>query len=57
MDCTILKQIRQQLYESMERGADALFNLADALLCETQAQSLPELSLSPYFERQWRECV
>ncbi len=53
MDCTILKQIRQQLYESMERGADALFNLADALLCETQAQSLPELSLSPYFERQW----
>ena len=37
----------------MQRGADALFNLADALLCETQAQSLPELSLSPYFERQW----
>jgi len=25
-----LKQIRQQLYESLERGADALFNLSDA---------------------------
>jgi hypothetical protein len=30
-----------------------LFNLKDALLCEMQAQSLPELSLSPFFERQW----
>jgi DDE superfamily endonuclease len=50
---TKLKQIRQQVYESFERGADALFNLADALLCESQAQSLPELSLSPFFERQW----
>jgi hypothetical protein len=49
----ILKPIRQQLYGCMERGADALFNLADALLCESQAQSLPELSLSPFFERQW----
>ncbi len=48
-----LKQIRQQLYESLERGADALFNLGDALLSESQAQSLPELSLSPFFERQW----
>jgi DDE family transposase len=50
---TRLKHIRQQVYASFERGADALFNLADALLCESQAQSLPELSLSPYFERQW----
>lgn len=53
MNFTILKHIRQQLYESFERGADALFNLSDALLCESQAQSLPELSLSPFFERQW----
>ena len=53
MDCNILKHIRQDLYESLERGADALFNLGDALLCESQAQSLPELSLSPFFERQW----
>jgi DDE superfamily endonuclease len=53
LDCTILKQLRQELYESLERGADALFNLGDALLCESQARSLPELSLSPLFERQW----
>jgi hypothetical protein len=48
-----LKDIRQQVYACFERGADALFNLADALLSESQAQSLPELSLSPFFERQW----
>jgi hypothetical protein len=48
-----LKQVRQQTYDSFERGADALFNLCDALLCEDQAQSLPELSQSPCFERAW----
>jgi hypothetical protein len=53
MDFNRLKHVRQQLYASFERGGDALFNLADALLCESQAQSLPELSLSPWFERQW----
>jgi len=53
MDFTRLKQIRQQVYSSLDRGADALFNLGDALLSESQAQSLPELSLSPFFERQW----
>jgi hypothetical protein len=53
MDCTRLKEIRQQVYESFERGADALFNLTDALLAESQAHSLPELSLSPFFERKW----
>src|SRR5881409_3329308 len=53
MNFNRLKQIRQQVYDCMERGADALFNLADALLCESQAQSLPELSLSPFFERKW----
>src|SRR6266852_5551079 len=53
MDYSRLKQIRQQLYDCFERGADALFNLADALLSESQAQSLPELSVSPFFERQW----
>src|SRR6266705_1399648 len=53
MNCNRLKHIRQQVYASFDRGADALFNLADALLSESQAQSLPELSLSPFFERQW----
>lgn len=53
MDFNRLKHVRQHLYASFERGGDALFNVADALLCESQAQSLPELSLSPWFERQW----
>lgn len=53
MNCTKLQQIRQQMYDCFERGADALFNLADALLSESQAQSLPELSVSPFFERKW----
>ncbi len=53
MDCTRLKHIRQQVYDCFERGADALFNLTDALLSESQAQSLPELSMSPFFERKF----
>lgn len=53
MNLTILQQVRQQLYDSFERGADALFNLCDALLSESQARSVLELSQSPWFERQW----
>jgi hypothetical protein len=48
-----LKEFREGVYESFERGADALFNVSDALLSEVQAQSLAELSLSPFFERKW----
>ena len=46
MNHTTLEQLRHEIYDCFEQGADALFNLADALLCESQAQSLPELSLS-----------
>jgi len=53
MNCNRLKHIRQQVYASFERGADALFNLGDALLSESQAQSLPELSVSAVLLRQW----
>ncbi|HZR44215.1 MAG TPA: transposase [Ktedonobacteraceae bacterium] len=53
MNFNTLKQIRKLTYDSFERGADALFNLCDALLCEDQARSLPELSQSPFFERAW----
>src|SRR5712671_6323682 len=53
MKDTILQDYRNAIYESMTRGGDALFNLADALLSESQARSLPELSLSPFFERKW----
>src|SRR5947199_8541092 len=53
MNDTTLQHIRKRLYECFEQAADALFNLSDALLCESQAHSLPELSLSAFFERKW----
>ena len=49
----MLQDIRQQVYACLKRAGDALFNLTDALLSESQAQSLPELSLSAFFERKW----
>jgi hypothetical protein len=53
MNDTTLKHIRDEIYRSFDRAGDTLLNLVDALLCECQAQSLPELSLSPFFERKW----
>lgn len=53
MNLNILKDFRHGIYDSLTRGADALFNTADALLTEPQARSFPELSLSPFFERRW----
>lgn len=41
LDC-----LRQQMYGCFERSRDAL-------LSESQARSLPELSLSVFFERRW----
>lgn len=46
-----LKQFRQGLYGAMGHSKAALFELSDALLTESQAKSLPELSLSPFFRR------
>ena len=48
-----LTDFRQQIYNCLPKAADALMNTMDALLTENQAQSLPELSLSPYFQRKW----
>ena len=53
MNCTTLTRLRQHAYASFIRAGDAMMNLCDALLCETQARTLAELSLSPFFERQW----
>jgi hypothetical protein len=53
MNCNILAQFRRQIYACFERAGDALMNLADALLTHTTAQSVPELSQSPCFERRW----
>jgi hypothetical protein len=48
-----LQQFRQEIYGCFKRRGDALFNVCDALLSESQAQSLPELSLSAACERTW----
>jgi hypothetical protein len=49
----MLQRVRQEIYTCFQRAGDALFNLTDAVLSESQAQSLPELSQSPFFERKW----
>ncbi len=53
MHFNTLDHLRQQMYDCFERSRDALFNLSDALLSESQARSLPELSLSVFFQRRW----
>ena len=53
MHFNTLQQVRHQIAACFERSRDALFNVSDALLSESQARSLPELSLSPFFTRQW----
>ena len=53
MNLNTLQAFRHGLYECLERAGDALFNAADALLTQTQAQSLAQLSLSPFFQRGW----
>ena len=53
MHFNTLDHLRQQMYGCFERSGDALFTLSDALLSESQARSLPELSLSAFFERRW----
>jgi hypothetical protein len=53
MNLNILQAFRHEVYGSMKRAPDALFNLLDALVSEERARSLPELSLSPHFMRKW----
>ncbi len=53
MHFNTLGPFRQQMYDCFERSRDALFNVCDALVSEPQARSLPELSLSAFFERRW----
>jgi hypothetical protein len=48
-----LAQYRTDLYACFGNGRDALMNACDALLTQTSARSLPELSLSPFFTRRW----
>ncbi|TMC18049.1 MAG: transposase, partial [Chloroflexi bacterium] len=53
MDLSTLQQFRHEISTCFTRAKDALFNTVDALITETQARSFPELSLSPFFARQW----
>jgi hypothetical protein len=53
MNLNTLIAFRHGVYQSFKQAGDALFSLGDALVSEDRAQSLPELSLSPFFERQW----
>lgn len=53
MQFNTLIHFRQQVYQSFQRAPDALFEVTDALLTETAAQSFAELSLSPHFTRRW----
>ena len=53
MNLNTLIAFRHGVYQSFKQAKDALFNLGDALVSEDRARSLPELSLSPFFERKW----
>lgn len=53
MNLNILSEFRHAVYPCFTQARDALFNVGDALLTETVAQSFAELSLSPLFVRRW----
>lgn len=53
MNLNTLKRFRHELYDCCPRAKDALFTTMDALITQTQARSLPELSQAPRFERHW----
>ncbi len=53
MNINRLRQFRHDIYDSLVRGKDALFNTVDALMTEPQAKSLPEVTQSLWFERHW----
>ncbi len=53
MNCITLTDFRERLLASFLLAGDTLLNLVDALATETPAHSLAELSLSPFFPRQW----
>src|SRR5579875_3573921 len=53
MHCNTLLELRQQMYGCFESSQDVLFNVSDALLSEAAARSLPEWSLTLFFQRRW----
>ena len=53
MDTTTLTEYRQALYGGFTQAADALFEVADALLTMPQPRAFIELSQAPSFRRGW----
>src|SRR5579864_3690623 len=53
MNLNTLQDFRHGMYHCFGNAKDALFNLVDALASEAAANSFPELSFSPFFERTW----
>ena len=53
MNISTLQQFRHDIYQCCQRSPDALFDMIDALITESQAKSFPELSQSPLFQRKW----
>lgn len=53
MNNNTLQQFRHDIYDCFPRARDALFNTIDGLMTETHAKSFPEISQSPWFERNW----
>jgi hypothetical protein len=53
MKCESIKQFRQEIYETLGKGKDAVFELMDAVLLSKKVSSFAELSLSPVFRRKW----
>jgi hypothetical protein len=53
MNLNTVNEFRHGMYGCFGNAKDALFNTMDALSSEARAQSFPELSLSPFFERTW----
>src|SRR3954447_18272334 len=53
MDATSLATFRQNLYVTFTRAADALFEVADALLTAPQPRSFVALSQAPGMQRRW----
>jgi len=53
MNLEPIKQFRQEIYENLGKGKDAVFELMDAVLLSRSVSSFAELSLSPVFRRKW----
>jgi len=48
-----LSQFRQAAYWNLGTARDALFELGDAVMCTSAANSFAELACSKHFRRRW----